>query len=96
LTKCSQRTSNIDTHQNELSKDISPTSTAFLNNKEDSIILETDDQDEEQKQLENLQIPGEYQAKVSQLKGSCDAFKDVPDDVVVQVCTGRTFDLRSV
>ena len=39
---------------------------------------------------------GEYQTKAENLKETCDAFQDVPNDVMVTVATGETFDLRSV
>ena len=39
---------------------------------------------------------GEYQSRVGDLKLTCDAFRDIPDDVVVSVATGNTFDLKSV
>lgn len=42
-------------------------------------------------------IVGEYQTKVGDIREECsEAFKEVPDDVVVSVATGNTFDLKSV
>ena len=39
---------------------------------------------------------GEYQTLVKNIKGDCDAFIGIPDDVEVSVQTGNSFNLHSV